>query len=308
MTCYYPKPGKRTVWTVGAHKIKEDIMRPCGQCIGCRLERARQWAVRITHEASMYEENCFITLTYNNENLPIDKSVHKRDLQLFFKRLRKELNFKPLKYYACGEYGEKGGKQRLYGPEGLGRPHYHACLLGHQFSDKVLLHSAHVGYFKNHFKVGPDHNLYDSPKLAEIWGKGFVTIGELTFQSAGYVARYCMKKIGGDKKYEHYGTKNPEFALISKGIGKTWFEKYESDCYPKDFVTVNGKKQKPPRYYEYLLEKKNPEKLKRIKREREEKTLLMDCNIRDQQCKIKEVKTKILKRSLHNEKCNESQI
>lgn len=301
MPCYHPQPAKKIIDKIGNFQIRSDVMRPCGQCIGCRLEKARQWAMRCMHEASLHEENCFITLTYNNQNLPRDLSVHKRDVQLFFKRLRKKLDGKSIKYYACGEYGDKGGRRMLYGPDALGRPHYHACLFGHVFPDSEVLHAGHYNYFKNHFKQSKDFTLYNSQELADIWGNGFVTIGELTFESAGYVARYCMKKITGEKKAEHYGNKNPEFALISKGIGREWFKKYKTDCYPKDFVTLNGRKMKPPIYYDYLLDKENPKALERIKASREEKKVLMKPKERVRIEKVKHVQTKTLQRSLHNE-------
>ena len=148
----------------GYYDLKVQV--PCGQCIGCRLEKSRQWAIRCVHEAQMHEENCFITLTYNKESLPADGSLRKRDFQLFMKRLRKECG-EGIRYYMCGEYGAK-----------YERPHYHICLFGYDFKDKYI--------WDERDKVP----LYRSTKLEKLWTLGFSTIGEVTFQSAAYVAPY----------------------------------------------------------------------------------------------------------------------
>lgn len=265
MRCASPQKGWRKVYKRGSIRgifIKEPCSRPCGQCWMCRLELARQWATRCHHEAQLHEHNSFITLTYNNQHLPKDKSVHKRELQLFFKRLRKHIHPQEVRYYACGEYGTK-----------LGRPHYHACLFGYDFPDKTILKPARLRISQNHFKAPNDFTLYTSKTLEKLWGKGFVTIGEVTFESAGYVARYIMKKWKGKKEEisKYYGDKAPEFALMSRrpGIGKEWFEKFINDCYPKDFTTINGKKVKPPKYYDYLLEIRQPFLFEEIKIQRE---------------------------------------
>lgn len=244
------------------------------------------------NEAQMHPENCFITLTYRNENLPKDKSVHKRDLQLFFKKLRRNLEPKEIRYYACGEYGDK-----------LGRPHYHACLFNHEFSDQVLLEAATYRRFKNRFKQGEDHSLFTSKALERIWGNGFVTIGELTMQSAGYVARYCLKKVYGEMQQDHYKGKNPEFALMSRmpGIGKQWYEKYKNSIYPKDFTVVNGRRCKLPNYYDNLLKKEDEIEFDKIKEEREKKNNMIEQPKLPYAEKGLRLKTKQLNRRLHNE-------
>ena len=104
------------------------INLPCGQCIGCRLERSRQWAVRCMHEASLHDENSFLTLTYSDENLPPGGSLHLPDFQNFMKRLRKSIAPKRVRFYHCGEYGDI-----------LSRPHYHALLFGYDFDDRKFL-------------------------------------------------------------------------------------------------------------------------------------------------------------------------
>lgn len=237
------------------------LYRPCGTCIGCRLDYSNDWSVRIIHESQLYQENDFITLTFNKENLPPDGSVHKKDIELFIKRLRSTLYPKTIRYYACGEYGEN-----------FNRPHYHAIIFNHEFSNKIPLFLS--GKKLGTRSTGSDHSLYRSDELESLWKKGFSTVGEVTQQSAAYVARYTCKKIGGQKAKEHYGDKHSEFALMSRnpGIGHDWFKKYKTDCFPKDYVTVNGKKYRVPRYYYQLLEKENFVEARAIKMARRKKS------------------------------------
>jgi hypothetical protein len=227
----------------------EPIWLPCGQCIGCRLERSRQWAMRIVHEAQMYDRNCFVTLTYDDEYLPKDGSLNKRDFQLFMKRLRKRYGA-GIRYYQCGEYGEL-----------LGRPHHHAILFNFDFDDKVL------------WSVRDGVRLYRSASLEQLWPHGYSTIGDVTFESAAYVARYCTKKITGKLAHEHYKGKLPEYATMSRrpGIGRAWLEKYKDDVYNYDYVVVrNGLKLRPPRYYDRIYDEIDPERMMEIKEKRGE--------------------------------------
>lgn len=219
---------------------------PCGQCIGCRLERSRQWALRCVHEASLHEHNCFITLTYNDEHLPFNRTLVKSDFQLFMKRLRKSLGF-PIRFFHCGEYGET-----------THRPHYHAIIFGWEPDDKVL------------FNVVNGVRVFTSEKLEKIWGNGFITVGDVTFESAAYVARYVLKKITGDKAAAHYNGRLPEYVTMSRrpGIAFDWFQKYWSDVYPHDYVVARGYKCKPPRYYDKCLGDELPYTLETIKRAR----------------------------------------
>jgi len=202
------------------------------------------------HEASLHEENSFITLTYRPADLPAGGSLSKgkaSHLELFFKRLRKAIYPTLMRFYACGEYGED-----------LGRPHYHALIFGYEFPDKELATTVR------------GHKIYKSAMLNHIWGKGFCSIGEVTFQSAAYVARYIMKKQSGPKSKEHYqhvdgetgeiSERVPEFTVMSRrpGIAADWFAKFATDVYPDDFVTLQGKKYKTPRYYDKLLARITP--------------------------------------------------
>ena len=224
------------------------VMVPCGQCIGCRLERSRQWAIRCMHESSLYLRNCFITLTYNNAHLPSGSTLVKRDLTLFFKRLRKEYG-NGIRYYACGEYGS------LYS-----RPHYHACIFNHDFPDK---------YF---WMANGSYNIFRSPTLERLWPFGFSSIGAVTFDSAAYVARYILKKQLGKGAADFYSSigRVPEYTVMSRrpGIAHDWFELYHDDVYPSDEVIVKNHKVKPPRYYDNLFDIQDHEGFSRIKARR----------------------------------------
>lgn len=222
---------------------------PCGQCIGCRLERSRQWAMRCLHESSLYDRNSFITLTYDDEHIPPGGSLWYPDFQRFMKRLRKHIKA-PVRFYMGGEYGEN-----------TARPHYHACLFGYDFPDKV--------YFR---KSPSGEKLYTSAFLESIWPYGLSSIGNVTFESAAYIARYCVSKVTGDAAKDHYSCSEyvdadgvirdsvePEFNHMSlkPGIGAAWLEKYQTDVFPRDYVIVNGVKVKPPKYYDTLFERDN---------------------------------------------------
>lgn len=211
---------------------------PCGRCTGCRLDKARQWATRCLHEAKLYEENCFLTLTYDDQHLPETNSVDVREWQLFMKRLRDRVEPR-LRFFACGEYGENNY-----------RAHYHALIFNFDFPDKTLWKETKAG-----------NRLYRSKLLEELWPYGFSTIGAVNHQSAGYVARYTMKKIGGDKAADHYLRPHPlsgklyqvkpEFAVMSRrpGLGHAYVERFKSDFFPSDFIVVDGRKTPVPRYY-----------------------------------------------------------
>lgn len=195
----------------------------------------------------MHTENSFLTLTYNPENLPPDWNLQKTDFQKFMKRLRERYPGREISYLMCGEYGER-----------YARPHYHACLFGFDFGDKIEL-----------FKAGDD-TLYKSETLNQIWGLGFCTIGSVTWKSAAYVARYVTKKVTGKLANEFYEREIqetgeiipvvPEYGASSKKhpIGKRWLEKYKTDVFPDDFVIINGKKQKVPKFYTSFLSETDP--------------------------------------------------
>ncbi|MEO5351176.1 MAG: hypothetical protein H7836_16265 [Magnetococcus sp. YQC-3] len=162
------------------------------------------------------------------------------------KRLRKRVK-QPVRFYVGGEYGEQ-----------LMRPHYHACLFGFDFDDKV--------YYR---KTSSGEKIYTSKLLESLWPYGLSSIGDVTFQSAAYIARYCVQKVTGDLAKSHYRVitddgeivdRVPEFNHMSlkPGIGSRWLEKFKTDVYPRDYVVVNGVKTKPPKYYDVLFERENP--------------------------------------------------
>lgn len=250
---------RRLVFNPQVGYVDRKVEIPCGQCTGCRLEKSRQWAIRCVHEASQYENNAFITLTYAPENLPKDHSLDKTHFQKFMKRLRKSENRSkdnPVRFYACGEYGELRN-----------RPHYHAILFNHDFKDKYL-------WSKKNGNL-----LFRSDTLERLWPYGFASIGNVTFESAAYVARYVMKKITGEQALKEYQILDKEtgeihqieqeFALMSRrpGIGKGWYENYYRDT-DKDFIVVNRQKVKIPKYYDTLREKFDSEFYENIKLER----------------------------------------
>lgn len=221
------KSGKRgVVFQLSQGYKDQPIEVPCGRCIGCRIVRARAWAVRCMHEASLHDENCFITLTYRDECCPWELKV--RDLQLFMKRLRQHVGVR-LRYFAVGEYGEK-----------FARPHYHLLLFGYDFKDKVF------------WKGSGMRKQYRSDLLERLWTDGFALVGTVTTASAQYVSQYCTKIITGAKAKEHYNGRRPEFAVMSRnpGLGQGWLEKYGNVLFERDFVVVEGGKRCAiPRFY-----------------------------------------------------------
>lgn len=241
----------------------------CGQCSGCRLKKARDWAARCYHEASMHEENCFITLTYNDEHINKSHSLLKSDFQNFMKKFRKKIEPEKVRYYMCGEYGENEGSTEL------GRPHYHALIFNYDFSDKKF------------FKKRGDNIIYTSETLEKIWGNGFTSVGSVSLASAGYVARYTMKKRTGqlaeavdpETGLKHYERRDkdgeilsvlPEYNDMSRrpGVAFDWFTMYASDVFPDDFIVIKGKKIGTPGYYTRLLEKLDPKVFEEIKNSR----------------------------------------
>lgn len=245
MPCYSPIDAWRlvsgTVVFVERGDIHHALKLACGQCIGCRLERSRAWAVRCMHEAQMHEHSCFVTLTYDSDHLPSHNSLSYADFQAFMRRLRKRLG--KCRFYMCGEYGERNW-----------RPHFHACLFGVRFPDRVFLKSLPSG-----------SRIYRSAILESLWSFGYSSIGDVTFESAAYIARYVCKKVTGDAARVHYARVDvetgevyaltPEFTRMSlkPGIGRLWFDKYLRDVFPHDRVIVRGKAVKPPKYYKQLL-------------------------------------------------------
>lgn len=304
MPCYKPLRAWRTddgdIVFAERGRIHSSVTLACGQCIGCRLERSRQWAMRCMHEAKMHRFNSFLTLTYDDEHLP-DRywtglhrrdgtkayagNLHYPDVQRFLKRLRKALGKEwissdtrltttrggdsrygasphapYIKFYAGAEYGEQ-----------YWRPHYHLCVFNARFNDQKYLGRSPTG-----------KTLWRSPTLEQLWPMGFSSIGEVNFESAAYVARYVMKKITGQQAERHYEKLDydtgeiikltPEFNQMSRdgGIGLSWLDKYTADVYGtgKAKVVVRGKETNPPRYYDKIYKQRFPTQWEAIEYDR----------------------------------------
>lgn len=267
------------------------IKLPCGQCIGCRLAKSREWATRAYLESTCHKLNSFLTLTYSPEyeyrlkTTCLDKSTGevyeglslvKKDFQDFMKRLRRYGDyhglFDSVSYLMCGEYGEK-----------FGRPHFHCILFGFDFSfDRYLFKPKGS---KLSFPT------FRSPTLEKLWPYGNSLIGDVSWETCAYVARYVTKKVNGDMKEDHYQGRLPEYnaASLNPAIGLTWFNKYNTDVYPDDHVIIpkqNFKATKvgslfrqtgagvrnieinPPKYFDRKLEELDPVLYNYIKEKR----------------------------------------
>lgn len=155
-----------------------NILAPCHKCIQCRLQYSTSWAWRIAREAQQYDYNVMVTLTYNDENMPADRSVSVREMQLFLKRLRFKIQPLQVRYFLCGEYGSE---------KNTARPHYHVIIFGYVPEDIEYLGKSKRG-----------HNMYRSSIIEHLWQKGFVSLEELNFRTARYVAKYLQKQQCAD--------------------------------------------------------------------------------------------------------------
>jgi len=271
MPCYHPLKANRHangVQILPGDAVVYNFRLPCGQCSGCRLERSRQWALRCIHEASLYEFNSYITLTYDDASVPEDNGLNHRHFQLFLKRLRKHFSPALIRYYMCGEYGGQ-----------FGRPHFHAILFNVGFHDRTPWKKSPSGFM-----------LYRSSTLESLWPKGFSSVGDVTFESAAYIARYIMTKVTGDAAEEAYRvvsvdtgevfSRRPEYNRMSlkPGIGAGWYDKYHTDVFPHDRVVHDGSESRPPRYYDKLLRRSDLKQFNLIK---DKRLLDAEKNLRD---------------------------
>jgi len=199
---------------------------PCGQCLNCRIQKSREWSVRLMHELNSWETASFITLTYNDKYLPIkdEKSqLVKADLQNFFKRLRRDLDKekRKLKYLACGEYGKTNTK----------RPHYHAIVFGiHPINDQELILS--------NWKLGDDAQQ---------------VCGTVTYDSCRYVCDYVLKNKTGKEAGLLYEGREKPFRLISNGLGLDFIKNNEKQFMDNMYMIARGSKMGLPRYYKDKL-------------------------------------------------------
>lgn len=291
----------------------QSIEIPCGQCIGCRLDYSNQWASRCLLEMQNHKENCFITLTYDEEHVPerwfcslddhkenVWLSLQKRDLQLFWKSLRKAYPDKNIRYYAAGEYGDQ-----------YARPHYHAMVFGFMPNDLIP-----ASKFDNKFvdKSVQGYNYFVSPKLNELWKRGHVLVCQASWETAAYTARYVMKKLKGvQSSFYKNNCIEPEFVTMSRkpGIGADWFEK-NNVCYAiflKNYIkTEKGSRELCNiRYFDNKLDQFYPFDFEKIKANRKKfndfkKKLKMNetsipyLDLLEIEEKLKEDQTRIFKR------------
>ncbi|WNK14477.1 MAG: replication initiator protein [Microvirus sp.] len=268
---------------------------PCGRCIGCKMERARQWGLRCLHEKKMWSHNQYVTLTYSDEFLPPGGSVSLRDVQLFMKRLRKAKNScasNPVRFFLGAEYGELNR-----------RPHYHALLFNCEFMDKVRIGQNARG-----------EPLFSSGELSRLWSSdgglttlGFCSIGEVTFDSAVYCAKYALKKLNISEnsspeavaafaaRYEVYDadgvvtTRCPEFAVMSRrpGIGAGYYERYGAEVRAHDSIVVDGREVRPPRYYDSKSDVVDADGFARLKRKRKRMAVLARADNTPERLRVK---------------------
>lgn len=303
MPCYRPKDafdlthhprenGKRNIVfsvdrTYGHYY--ERLQVPCQSCIGCKLDRSRDWALRCVHEGYYYDErNLFLSLTFNPECINPEGTLVKSDWTKFIDKARQafivrkgeliddETRF--IRYFHCGEYGALGD-----------RPHHHAILFNFRPSDLEYV-TTRNGY-----------RLYRSEKLEECWSKpitaeeyhlynprdcyqregktyvrlGFITIGELTWETAAYTARYILKKQGrAGENYQHTDTTTgevtdriQEYVTMSNrpGLGQRWIKEFYLDFYPHNYILHKGRRLKPPKYYDKWMEANQPEIMEGVK-------------------------------------------
>ena len=205
------------------------------------------------HETTRHQDNCFLTLTYDQEHLPADGSLNKRHFQKFVKRLRRSLD-KRIRYYHCGEYGDD-----------FGRPHYHAIIFGHVFEDQQPFTRKNGAVY------------YTSEQLERLWKKGHCLSTNVTFETCAYVSRYVMKKVTGKNAAEHYSRPGPidystgeqmqvqpEYSTMSNGIGLGWYEQFKEEVFPDDYIIINEKKATPPRYYLNKLKEEDQAKYDQV--------------------------------------------
>lgn len=268
-------PGGGIVFTTRAGWGDKLLDLPCGKCADCRAAKAEEWAVRCTHEARQHSHpdgssnNSFLTLTYSDEGLAQrqkkegtdPRTLSVRDWQLFAKRLRKTVG--PFKFLMSAEYGE-GAKRR---------PHYHALIFGQDFSNDRTL-----------WRTKDGRTAFRSPTLEKLWPSGFHDIRPMVPANINYVCQYVRKKLDGpkgelDNERIDYQTGEvttvlPPFALMSRGgrtgrgIGAAWIAKNAQDAFPTDFLIIDGKRKRVPRYYLEQTKKNDPDTAHKVRAKR----------------------------------------
>lgn len=251
-----PTTGRKRVSLRQLPDREPNLQLPCNKCPDCKLRKAKEWALRCWHESQMHEENSFITLTYSDENLPAYENLDHRDFQLFMKRFRKGTG-KEVKFFMCGEYGDL-----------THRPHYHVILFGYFPPDATYLRTEN------------GHRYYKSAELDNYWKKGFTETSGVSYNNAGYIARYTLKKqlpkeelqdrytyidVNGDlqtRKFEYIRmSTGRDLTGIEKfqGIGASWFREYAGQTALNGYVLdPKGYKNPIPRYYLKIIRYDDP--------------------------------------------------
>lgn len=236
---------------------------PCGRCVTCRLKNSSDWAFRMLCETKTHSSASFITLTISPDSLQEHGSSVSVDVfQSFFKRLRRRLDYNfgvKIRMFHCGEYGDKNM-----------RPHYHCVVFGWSFPDRYFWQQSPSGF-----------PIFRSPLLEDVWPFGYSSVGDVSFESCAYVARYVLKKRSGSLADDRYNlidsstgevvVISPEYATMSRmpGIGYDFFKSSFRDIYPKDFMTFgDGRKLQPPPYFDKLLKKFDPDLYDDVKHSR----------------------------------------
>lgn len=278
---YRPDQHEQVVyWHNKAYPRSSLVPLPCGQCIGCRIDYSRQWANRCMMELQYHDSAYFVTLTYDDAHVPqsyyvdgetgealTSLTLKKRDFQLFMKRLREHFPKDHIRYFACGEYGSS-----------TFRPHYHAIIFG--------LHLDDLTVYKTVKEAGEFYTYYNSPSLQKVWCDdsgnpiGYAVVGEVTWNSCAYVARYVVKKLKGQAAIA-YKTFNiqPEFVLMSRkpGIARQYYDDHP-DIYRYGEINIStekgGRLFRPPRYFDKLYDLDAPDDFTRIKNQRKAQAVL----------------------------------
>lgn len=174
----------------------------CGQCLPCRFNSRRVWTHRLILESKQHEHNAFITLTYDDNHLPAGGSLDPKECRYWLDRMRKRVGYSSLRFYLVGEYGDLSF-----------RPHYHVALFGFPCCE--------FGETRLDLRRRPLANCCQSCTIVhETWARGNIFVGELSIESAQYVAGYVTKKMTS-KFDERLGGRYPEFSRQSRmpGIG-----------------------------------------------------------------------------------------
>lgn len=262
------------------------VALPCQQCIFCRLQNSKEKAIRAIHESKSSEDNCFLTLTYNDYHVPKDpygRLIYDYShVQKFMKLLRYYHSDIKIKSFGCAEYGEN-----------FERPHFHLCLFNFDFKDKKFHRYSENDWSSEKWPV------YRSDELEQLWPYGFSEIGSLTEESAAYVARYVTKKITGKKKEDHYQGRPPERLVCnSKGIGLSWLKRYATDVLATDSVIWKGQEIKVPRYYQKKLETLHPLRYEIVKSRRLDNIKKIDLDSTIERLKTREIVHQLKSRKL----------